>query len=326
MAKLGKPYENLVALVAAALHPGATIEVGEWVEGPDGAREIDVSVRGQIEDRQTFILIECKDWKLDVGIAAIDALDSKRHDVRADKTIIVSNSGFTQPALRKARRKEIMCVSALVHGNEIVRFVLNREFLAKKLSVERYTWKIYVPGEHPPGLQLEELEYHDKRFVAWLRDRSMQLLRENEFATVIHHRIIFKQPIEFMRFGKPLLIKAIELHLECRRFWLVQTVREDVSHGLYDHLKKTLLIPDKEFWTLQFDSRNWQEVLLEDELEALAPPEADAEFPTVKLNMVLFNPIFGNAHGSAPVLDEFIDKTDTVIQMETSASLEDWRG
>ena len=75
MAKLGKPYENVVALVAKALHPGATVEVGEWVEGPDGTREIDVSVRGQIDGKQTFILIECKDWKKDVGIAEIDALD-----------------------------------------------------------------------------------------------------------------------------------------------------------------------------------------------------------------------------------------------------------
>ena len=57
MAKLGKLYENLVARVAKALHPGATITVGEWVDGPDGAREIDVSVRGQIDDKQTFILI-----------------------------------------------------------------------------------------------------------------------------------------------------------------------------------------------------------------------------------------------------------------------------
>ena len=64
----------------------------------------------------------------------------------------------------------------------------------------------------------------------------------------------------------------------------------------------------------------------EDELEALGPPESNAEFQTVKLDMVLFNPIFGNAHGSAPALDEFIDKTDTVVQMEASASLEDWRG
>lgn len=306
MAKLGKPYENLVALVAKALHPGATIEVGEWVEGPDGAREIDVSVRGQIDDEQTFILIECKDWKTDVGIAAIDALDSKRHDVGADKTMIVSNSGFMEPALRKAQRKEIMCVSALAEGNDIIRFVRNREFLAKKLSVERYEWKIYGAGELPHDLKIEELEYDGKRFTAWLRDRSMQLLRENEFATVIHHSVISNQPVEFLRLGEPLLVRGIELHLQCRRYWLVQTIREDVSHGLYDHLKQVVVIPDKEFWSLQFDSRNWQEVVPEDEPEAREP--------TVQLNMVLFNPLFADGQAPAPALDEFIDKTETVVE------------
>jgi hypothetical protein len=312
MAKLGKPYENLVALVAKALHPGATIEVGEWVEGPDGAREIDVSVRGQIDDKQTFILIECKDWKTDVGIGAIDALDSKRHDVGADKTMIVSNSGFTAPALTKAQRKEIMCVSALAAGNDIVRFVRNREFLAKKLSVERYSWKIYLSGEGPHDLKLEELEHNGKRFTAWLRDLSMQLLRENEFATVIHHGIIFKQPIGFLRLGEPLLLRAIELHLECRRFWVVQTIREDVSHGLYDHLKQVVVIPDKELWSLQFDSRNWQEVVPEED------PEREPALGTVELKMVLFNPIFGDGKVSAPALDEFIDKTETVVEPATS--------
>ena len=181
MAKLGKPYENLVALVAKALHPSATIEVGEWVEGPDGRREIDVSVRGQIDHKQTFILIECKDWKSDVGIAAIDALDSKRQDVSADKIMIVSNSGFTELALMKARRKDIMCVSALAAGNDIVRFVRNREFVAKELSVERYSYKLYGDAL-PQELKLEQFEYDNKKLVAWLRNRSIKLLRENEFA------------------------------------------------------------------------------------------------------------------------------------------------
>jgi hypothetical protein len=311
MAKLGKPYENLVALVAKTLHPGAAVNVGEWVEGPDGVREIDVSVRGQIDGNQTFILIECKDWKSDVGIAEIDALDSKRHDVGADKTMIVSNSGFTAPALMKARRKEIMCVSALVEGDDIVRFVLNRELLAKRLSVERYSWKVdgLPDGQIPQDLKLEELEYHDTRFAAWLRDRSTALLRENEFASVIHQRLIFKQPVEFVRLGEPLPLRAVELRLECKRSWKVQTIREDVSHGLYDHLKQVLVIPDKEVWSLEFDNRNWQEITLEDENEPDEPPPE-----TVRLDMVLFNPIFGKVDGPAPLLDEFIDKEMMAVE------------
>jgi len=140
------------------------------------------------------------------------------------------------------------------------------------------------------------------RFVAWLRDRSNKLLQENEFASVIHQRLIFKQPVEFMRLGESLSLRGIERHLECRRSWWVQTIREDVSHGLYDHLKQEVLIPDKEFWSLQFDSRNWQEITLEneDDVELREPPPG-----TLQFHMVLFNLIFDSVHMPAPPLDEF---------------------
>jgi hypothetical protein len=326
MAKLGRPYENLVALVAKALHPGARIDVGEWVEGPDGAREIDVSVRGEIDNRQTFILIECKDWKSDVGIAEIDALDSKRQDLNADKTMIVSNHGFTDPALIKARRKGIMCMSALAAGNDIIRFVRHREFLAKRLSVERYSWKLYGI-DLPLDLKPEELEYDGQKFVAWLRDRSVRLLRENEFATTIHHLSVFKEPASFMRTDTPILIRAVELNLECRRSWRVQTIKEDVSNGLYDHLQDTVIIPDKEFWTLEFDSQKWREVSLPSELEpqdlALGTPSElepqDLASGTIQLNLVGFNPIFHSERGPAPLLDTLVEKEETVVEPEVQS-------
>src|SRR4051812_23074383 len=120
MPKLGTEYQSLVAEVMNALHPSATITIGEWVIGPDGRREIDISIRGIIDGRPTFVLVECKDWNSKVGIEAIDALESKRHDLGADRTIIASNSGFTAPALAKAGRNSIACVSAMVDGNEKV--------------------------------------------------------------------------------------------------------------------------------------------------------------------------------------------------------------
>ena len=122
-----------------------------------------------------------------------------------------------------------MCVSALADGNDIVRYVRNRAFLAKKLSVERYSWTICVVGEAPQDLKLKQLEYDGKKFTAWLRDRSIQLLRENEFATIIHHGIKFREPVAFCRLGEALLLRAIELHLGCRRFWVAQTIREDAT-------------------------------------------------------------------------------------------------
>ncbi len=49
MPKAGTEYQELVALVAQALDPEADIRTGQWIEGPDGNREVDVEVRGTVD-------------------------------------------------------------------------------------------------------------------------------------------------------------------------------------------------------------------------------------------------------------------------------------
>lgn len=307
MAKLGKPYENVVALIGEALHPGASVEVGEWIDGPDGEREVDVSIKGVIDGQGTFIFLECKDWKKDVGIESIDALDSKRQDLAADRTIIVSNSGFTSGALRKANRKSIMCMSALAQGNDTIRFVLNREFQAKRLSVTGGSWQL-AGTELPTELNLNDLQYDGLNFTAWIRDRSIKLLRENEFASTITYAASFREPLELLGANSPVLITGITLILSCKRVWVAQIIREDVSRGMYDHLKQHLLIPDQETWSLEFDGRKWREI--EPEIE---PNYLNVEPGTIQLHMTLFEPLYGNAVGPAPLLDALVKEEKAIV-------------
>src|SRR5687768_12391867 len=87
--KKGKAFEELVAEVVSQFHPNAEIKTGEWVVGPDGRRELDVSVRGMVRGLPTFMLLECKDYTYSktpspVGIEDIDAFDSKRRDLSVD--------------------------------------------------------------------------------------------------------------------------------------------------------------------------------------------------------------------------------------------------
>ena len=106
----GRTYQRLVAYVVKAIDPGSSVEEGKWIEGPDGRRDMDVVVRGTLEGREFSVLIECKDYDVrttgPVGIGHVDAIDSKRHDLPVDAAIICSNSGFTAPAIRKAKRKK----------------------------------------------------------------------------------------------------------------------------------------------------------------------------------------------------------------------------
>lgn len=62
MAKASTEYQELTALVAKALDPDADIKTGQWIEGPDGNREVDVEVRGTVDGKPHFVHIECKDW------------------------------------------------------------------------------------------------------------------------------------------------------------------------------------------------------------------------------------------------------------------------
>src|SRR5262249_2424084 len=143
MAKAGDDYQEIVGAVAKALDPGASVNVGQWIHGPDGKRDLDVEVRGTFNGVSCFVLIKCKDWADPVGIGVVDALDSKRRDLNADRAIIYSNSGFTAPALRKAARVGIETASALKAGDGKIKPIIQRELIAKRLSVDSMRATLY---------------------------------------------------------------------------------------------------------------------------------------------------------------------------------------
>ena len=136
MAKAGSIYEKLVADIMSTMSPGASVQYGQWTEGPDGRRDLDVEISGTIHGEDQFVVIECKDWKEAVGIGVVDALDSKRRDINADYALICSNSGFTPPALRKAKRVGIGMVAALKSGDESIKVVIEEEIYTRETTVE----------------------------------------------------------------------------------------------------------------------------------------------------------------------------------------------
>lgn len=72
MAKPGEKYQQIVNALVQALDPNATVRVGQWIHGPDGQREVDVEIRGCVDDNGHFTLVECKDWRRPVDIQEID--------------------------------------------------------------------------------------------------------------------------------------------------------------------------------------------------------------------------------------------------------------
>ena len=120
MRKKGTDYEIVVSEIAQGFNPKANVEQGKWVTGPDGRRDMDVTITGTINEEQKKILIECKDYNPNstgkVGIEIVDALESKARDLSMDYSLICSNAGFTENAIRKASRVGIGLISVIKKG------------------------------------------------------------------------------------------------------------------------------------------------------------------------------------------------------------------
>lgn len=120
MAKKGALLEQLVALVQETLkdRSDTTIQTNAKVVDDNNinnniTREIDVLVSASIQEIPIQIAFECKDYsKKAVDIQVVDAFVGKcKHLPQVHKKVIVSTSGFTAKATKRAEQEGIMLCS-----------------------------------------------------------------------------------------------------------------------------------------------------------------------------------------------------------------------
>lgn len=302
MAKRGSEYEEIVGAVCRALDPAATVDVGTWIVGPDGRRDMDVAVRGTRDGRALFALIECKDWKYPVGVAVVDALDSKRHDLGADVATIYSNSGFTGDAERKATRVGISLCSAMKADDPRVRVRLERDFYAKTISVDSWSLSTFWRRDRAAfaGPDPRKLNYRGRPLVNWLSKKSNELVIEHWDRSYIRAEYAFREELEFEYDGNAVHLVGLIAHLHCSNGWARQTIHEDVSLGSYDFLGRKLTIPNNQLWGIgPFVNDAWKPV-------ESAPAESQMEENSIMLSMTIVKPIGPMGDMEAPQLDEHI--------------------
>lgn len=101
----------------------------------------------------------------------------------------------------------------------------------------------------------------------------------------------------------------MRVFLECSRSWVSQTVREDVTLGLYDHVRKTVTIPNKQGYYLGWiDREAWLPFDGVAEEQQLAPN-------SFSLNLTLLNPLPAIDDSGAPNLDAIILEQE--VKLET---------
>src|SRR6266498_971369 len=106
MSESWKKFETLITNIERLLAPqGAYVRYNDFI--PDKItgepRQVDGSIRYKANGVSVLITIECRERAKIDDVTWIEQLATKRKDIGASATIAVSSSGFTKPALIKAR-------------------------------------------------------------------------------------------------------------------------------------------------------------------------------------------------------------------------------
>lgn len=114
--RAGRDLEVLVASIEKSLAlDSSNIKVESPVRLRDKVtgvpREHDVLITWTQAHHEILIAVECRDKKKKIGSGDVEAFHTKCQDTGINQGIMVSSSGFTKPALEKAKAKGIRCLT-----------------------------------------------------------------------------------------------------------------------------------------------------------------------------------------------------------------------
>jgi hypothetical protein len=244
--KAGKQFELVVADVVREMSPGAKVCQGEWIEGPDGRRELDVLIEGKVDGNNRRIYIECRDYnpkKRPIGIAQIDALDSKHRDLGMDASLLCSNAGFSDAAVRKAKRLGIGLIGVLREADTRIRYKVIDQIYIRRLTFEAEKSKIHVKWNDAAKYtaKTQQTTYNKTPIENWAIHRVLLFVSHNPIVRGLHYlRFLFKHPVELTFPGGQALAECIQLEIAISGTWVSQRLEIDASSGLYDWIRQTV--------------------------------------------------------------------------------------
>jgi hypothetical protein len=227
------------------MDPSASVRQGQWVEGPDGERELDVLIEGTADGQPRAVLIECKDYDRArvgrVGVSHVDALESKRRDLGVDVAVLCSNAGFSETAIRKAGRVRIDLIGVMRSGDRRVRFQIPEALYTRRIQLKSMNIELRRNGTpyNLSGVGFDDVLFEGQPLGNWIRQRVAMVLGVNpivsgRYTDTCH----LTEPISFDTPDGPVEADVIVGRFEIEGGWYVQDVALDADAGLYDWLRR----------------------------------------------------------------------------------------
>jgi hypothetical protein len=273
---------------------------------------MDVEVRGTLNGVPHFILVECKDHARPIGIGFVDALESKIRDLKPDRAILFSNSGFTRDALKKAKRVGIEMASAMRAKDDTIKIEVYREVVARRLTLTFGTVLLYPFDGHPHEIKekwkVEDLLFDSFPVIHWISEKMRLVASEHDAANKIWFLCTFRHEPRWSYQGQLLMVGGLKFHFTVKKDWVAQTVKTDVSLGYYDHLKKSVVVPDRQWYALGLiDNEAWEETDKEWEHGEMEPN-------TFRLDITMIRSNLPNSPEQPPKVDELIAESRVDVE------------
>jgi hypothetical protein len=265
-----------------------------------------------------MFVIECKDWNKPIGIAFVDALESKRRDLRLPVAMICSNSGFTADALRKAARVGIPALAALIRGDRRIRVVVQEQIYTRIVEFTRHSPQVHLQhlsdeasGALGGHLDAKDWSHGGKSIESWFAAKVFGLaaVATRSRAFVVKYK--FRQGLELQFRGIPVEVVGIDIRVAFTVQWMTQIAEIGASQGMYDYLKKVVVFgPGTYQFDVKVNTETWGEAVPVEEVPPrLLVPMNERTPPNGPRAEVTLAMIKNMPHGDpkdAPKLDEFL--------------------
>lgn len=163
--KAGAEYEQIVAGIHREFAGDAQVTENEFITGrlSGKPRQIDVAIRSTIAGHKLLVIVECKDYRRSVGIDKVEELIGKVEDVGAATGVLVSNSGFSDDAVKRAEKDgRIQLATVIDVQNRKLRTYITIPCIYEHLSVMS---PVEIRVIRPDGSPYAYSEYEGQVFM-----------------------------------------------------------------------------------------------------------------------------------------------------------------
>jgi hypothetical protein len=143
-------FEKLIHQIHAQLAPeGANVTLDDKITGCESKveRKLDVTIRASVAQYKILIVVECKDEARPIDVGTMGEFASLLRDVKANKGVMISTSGYTEAAIEMARAQGIDSRTYLDTESVDWRSIVTIPVLLRRARIRSWSVQfLIVPG------------------------------------------------------------------------------------------------------------------------------------------------------------------------------------